>query len=287
MTDSTSVPASGPVPAAPAPHAPVAATPAPAAPAPAPSQASQDQAPQDNVTATGGAASSDATTAILDPNNAATQDAISNAVITPIDATPPVVSTTTSNVGEPATDGATPSLVDSLENAARALREEALGIEAMPGELKDYILKLLDEGSQVAKDFVHHVLDYLKKMSPTTPTSIENGVKHQEAFYRELMNALDNHVGNDFHVMLNCVLGIINWSKNTGGAFASHLWARFLPEWHLGAAEFQKFLNLGQLFRAASDGSTRKMALKQVDLNKALSGLLPTTRERLEKFFRA
>lgn len=204
----------------------------------------------------------------------------------PVVPTPSVTTSTDAPVAAPVPAPAPTSFIGSLDAIIKQTKLDDLGIANMAEEVQQYILHVLEKGNQLTKDWVLHQLSYLKAMSPTTPTTVAVGARHQENYYREMMNALDNNTGQDFREMMNAVLAIIHQTK-TSGAHAFHLWARFLPDWNLGQQERQKFLNLGTLFRTTSDGSTRQMALKQIDLAKALDGLLPSTKEKLENYFRA
>lgn len=137
--------------------------------------------------------------------------------------------------------------------------------------------KLSPEGYPPALKIVISGMEtYLKVMEDGTPVTPNEGATQQRNLNNLFMEAL-TAPGNAINMCMDVILYQMN--KNALAAFTPRLAFRFLTLARMSTTQVICFQNLIHLFTNTADPKSRRMMLRQIDLNKVLS-YLPNEQSR-------
>lgn len=174
--------------------------------------------------------------------------------------------------------------LEAMRAEEEQAREKAMGFDLFSTELKDYLRSLLASGTPLSKATLQDVLQYVKDMAPGTPTTVEAGGSHQVRLYRSLVNYINNGP-TDFRLFMGIFLRLV-MELREGHVFNERYLMRFLPSMALPDNDRRGFQYLMNLFTTTANPATRIQALKQTDLNKAVSfGLTDVGQKRLISYY--
>lgn len=123
---------------------------------------------------------------------------------------------------------------------------------------------------------------YLKGMRPGSPIGARDGAKLQQVLYRTIQLTL-NQEGSDFAGFYGDLLKTVK--EHRDGAFHERYAFRFMDHVQLTPVERRNFERLLHLMITTCDPTTRKQALKQVDMTAAISGLSQDVQQKLQEYY--
>ena len=176
--------------------------------------------------------------------------------------------------------------LDALKQEEIAAKEAALGLNLFTDELKEYIRKLLADGSPLVKLTTNEILDYARNLAPRTPVDEVRGGQYQVRFYRAIVNIINNGPA-DFRLFYGVFLRMVH-ELRADHVFNERYLMRFLPNMPLDERDRRGFQYLMNLFATTADAATRAQVLRQTDLSKAVSyGLTDVGQKRLISYYQA
>ncbi len=135
----------------------------------------------------------------------------------------------------------------------------------------------------VAGKVVHaRLLEYIHAMNVKKPISDRDGARWQGVLYRQIINTI-NRPDNFFDENFTSVLNLFR--EHAKGVFGPTAVTRFMDEVELTPEDRQAFQCLVHLIAMVADPRSRQQALKQIDLNMALSsGVTEQGRQRVADY---
>jgi len=131
------------------------------------------------------------------------------------------------------------------------------------------------------------VTNYIRKMAPRQPMTIEDGRRYQASFSNILKVILNQKdTDGDFDKCLTALLRVFDLaSKST---LSEHYVFRFLEHVEMTTEDIGTFTRIVNLLSITAPVKGRKEALKQIDFNKTLrTGFSDEARQRIMNFYGA
>lgn len=191
----------------------------------------------------------------------------------PAPATPEVVAEVAQNVA--AATGIVPEAPASLAAAPAVL--DASNIAPLQ---PDWVAGL----SPNAQTVKHAFDDYVAKMRPRAPVTVDDISRNQAVLAHTLTSVINRLDGDDFHLMFNYVLQ--QFKQHAEGVFRPVLVNRGMDLVPLAPEALRLFQRLINMFTLLADPATREVAHRQIDLAKTLAGAISEPgRQRVFQFF--
>lgn len=144
----------------------------------------------------------------------------------------------------------------------------------------DRVLKNVPTAHQTG---IQRLMEYAEKMHPSRPIEDNEGAKMQAALFRIIQNTI-NREEVYFKQIFAAILAIFTHHKS--GAFKEINVFRFMDNVTLNEVERKAFTNLLNMIKLLGPKESRTVALKQIDMSKALRyGLTDNGRQRVLNFF--
>ena len=258
-------------------------------------EATKDQADADELLATANALQAAEQAAATATAQAPATDAPAQQP----DTTAPVVDTTTS---APAADSTTPQVVDQgvvdqsapAPQAAIPAAPQVVEVKAAPAvqntasvaktatDFDNYIAKLKVSGTHLEKAFIAQMEDYIVKMAPGRPVTVQEGASNQLGLWRLIKHTLNTTT--EFNTLYGMLLGYANAHRN--GVFHDRYVFRFAEHFTFDPIEINAFQAVLNLVNVTCVPGDRKAVLKQVDMKRTLSmHWSEEARQRVIKFY--
>lgn len=215
------------------------------------------------------------------------------------DTTTPVVDTT---ISAPAADSTTPQVVDQgvvdqsapAPQAAIPAAPQVVEVKAAPAvqntapvaktatDFDNYIAKLKVSGTHLEKAFIAQMEDYIVKMAPGRPVTVQEGASNQLGLWRLIKHTLNTTT--EFNTLYGMLLGYANAHRN--GVFHDRYVFRFAEHFTFDPIEINAFQAVLNLVNVTCVPGDRKAVLKQVDMKRTLSmHWSEEARQRVIKFY--
>ena len=125
--------------------------------------------------------------------------------------------------------------------------------------------------------------DYIDKMAPGKPVSTQDGIAAQMGLWN-LIKLMLTRESNEFVLHYGYLLNTIR--EHRRGVFSERHLYRFFEHLKMSAEDRTNFTRLLNLMVTTCDPSMRQLAMRQVDLRTALSGLRSESqRQRVAAFY--
>lgn len=152
-------------------------------------------------------------------------------------------------------------------------------------DLKTQIAYILRDVPAAYHTDINRVFVYLDRMAPNRPVSNEAGAKEQVALYKAIQNII-NRQEVYFTQLFTALLAI--FKAEFKGALGDRYRLRFMESVVLGEGDRKGFNYLTHLLCVGADPVSRKLALKSVNFDRALSnGVTAVGRDRILGYFDA
>lgn len=150
--------------------------------------------------------------------------------------------------------------------------------------INQIVQDLIKDCSQLGKDVIESIYQYVANMRPNMPVTPQEAARNQVSLYRTL-GTLFNRVEGDFGRVFPAALKL--FEHHSTGVFAETHRYRYLDEaQQLAAKDKTAFMNMVHLMVTTAPVQGRDIALKQLDLNKALDhGVAEGGKMRVRGFF--
>lgn len=125
--------------------------------------------------------------------------------------------------------------------------------------------------AQINLEALQRKLDlYLAEMTPGKPLEAERGMEMQLQLWKAIKDALKKE-GSEFVAHYSTLLQTVHAHRRTG-AFNERYVYRYFQNLRMPAAERRNFERMLNLMLTTADPSTRRLALRQINLPTTLSG---------------
>ena len=199
-------------------------------------------------------------------------------VVTPAPTEPPVA-TPTPTVSPEASVGTVSSTAQVIVPIVPASAGEMAG----PGNLDAVIASIKNNGSHHAKALISNIEHYMENMAVRKPVDPIKGAQHQANLWNTIKGLLESNT-NDFPQLYSTLLALFD--KYAEGVFGHRYVFRFTENIPLAKADRDAHISIVSLMMNTANVKGRALALKQIDLNKALSkGLSEAARNRVLRFY--
>jgi hypothetical protein len=149
--------------------------------------------------------------------------------------------------------------------------------------LTDKLASILKDVPAAHQPDIARVLTYLERMSPKRPVDTKAGVQEQVALYRSIQNII-NRQEQYFTQLFSALLYI--FKSEAAGALGDRYRMRFMDNVTLNVGDRKAFAAISQMLAILADPLSRDLALKQVNLERALAnGLTAEGRMRVLHYF--
>lgn len=130
------------------------------------------------------------------------------------------------------------------------------------------------------------VQTYIERMAPKRPVDSKVGVGEQVALYRAIQNIVNRQ--EQYFTQLFSGLLFLFKAEGKDGALSDRYRMRFMDNITLHVGDRKAFANITQLLHIVADPKSRKLALTQVNLERALeNGLTAEGRKRVLDYLEA
>lgn len=218
---------------------------------------------------TGTAASAEPETAVDNSTTNTTTD--EPVATTPTPAPAPV--SVTSSVSVP------PSVIDIPGIAVKAGKVTSAALSGVPE-----VDAIIENVPAANKAIFARLADYARLMAPKRPVSVTDGARQQVSMFRTIQNLINNEE-NNFSELFTALLKFINHHRD--GVFHDTHVFRFYENMVLNSDELKAFTNIMHVLRAMADPSTRALASKSINFQRALQfGLTDRGRSKITDYFK-
>jgi hypothetical protein len=232
-----------------------------------PTEEAADPVEQDVSTDT--AASAEPETAVDNSTTNTTTD--EPAATTPTPAPAPVSVTSSVSV--------LPSVIDIPGIAVKAGKVTAATLSGIPE-----VDAIIENVPAANKAIFARLADYARLMAPKRPVSVTDGARQQVSMFRTIQNLINNEE-NNFSELFTALLKFIHHHRD--GVFHDTHVFRFYENMVLNSDELKAFTNIMHVLRAMADPSTRALASKSINFQRALQfGLTDRGRSKITDYFK-
>jgi glucose/arabinose dehydrogenase len=163
-------------------------------------------------------------------------------------------------------------------NASMPVAANAGAVEALSG-----ILKTVPDANQID---INRIQIYLERMAPKRAADPRVGTQEQVALYRAIQNIINRQ--DEYFTQLFSALLFLFKTEGKAGALSDRFRMRFMDNIPLPAGDRKAFANITQMLHILADPKSRSLAMKQVNMERALeNGLTAEGRDRVLNYFGA
>lgn len=216
------------------------------------------------------------TAASAEPETAADNSTTNTTTDEPAATTPtpaPAPVSVTSSVSVP------PSVIDIPGIAVKAGKVTSAALSGVPE-----VDAIIENVPAANKAIFARLADYARLMAPKRPVSVTDGARQQVSMFRTIQNLINNEE-NNFSELFTALLKFINHHRD--GVFHDTHVFRFYENMVLNSDELKAFTNIMHVLRAMADPSTRALASKSINFQRALQfGLTDRGRSKITDYFK-
>jgi hypothetical protein len=201
-----------------------------------------------------------------------------------------VVATASADVGsapQEQVNTAGQAFAQALQDRTAQQKLTEFNIEGYSPELQQALIRIFENPatSVPTKSLLQFTLKYSAEMSANSPVGGGVGEGLQRNFFTEFTTFV-NLGPADFRLGMSVLLTIIKESAARRGGFHAHLPFRFLPNVVLTDDNVKALEAMMYLLQQTADVATRQLALKQINLTRALRhGFSAEGQQRLVQFY--
>ena len=161
--------------------------------------------------------------------------------------------------------------------------EEARAVVAENAVTTDQLEKILKDVPAAHQIEINRILMYIGRMGPDRLIDLKAALVEQVALYRAIQNII-NRQDTYFTQLFTAVLFL--FKEEYKGALGDRYRMRYMDNIALPEGDRKAFANITQMLLILSDPKSREIALKQVNMERALeNGLTEEGRSRVLNYF--
>lgn len=187
-----------------------------------------------------------------------------------------------------------PLITGQIATAAKAevVEQQGAGVvmttaaTAVVDPLAEKLDKILDGVSAASRNDITRIRMYCQTMAPKKSVSITTGAQEQATLYRSIQNII-NRQETHFVPLFTALLAIFA-AESVNGALSDRYRNRFMEHVNLSKADRTALQQLTHVLAMVANPGTRKLALRQINLERALSsGLTAEGQRRVLQYLEA
>lgn len=218
------------------------------------------------------------------PTEAVTEAPTSNPddlIVTPVVTEAPTAAPTAAPTQKP-----TAAPTAAPKAAAKATVVEASKPVAANAPVVEKLASILKNVPPANQIDINRIQIYIEKMAPRRPIDAKVGVAEQVALYRSIQNIINRQ--EDYFTQLFSALLFLFKTEGATGALSDRYRMRFMENVTLPVGDRKAFANITAMLHILADPASRAIAMKQVNLERALeNGLTAEGRDRVLNYFGA
>lgn len=157
---------------------------------------------------------------------------------------------------------------------------------AVADPLAEKLASILSGVPAASQNDITRIRMYCQTMAPKKPVTLRVGAAEQSTLYRSIQNII-NRQENYFKELFTALLAIFA-AEGVDGALSDRYRNRFMEHVNLSKADRKAFEQLTHMLSMLANTSTRAVAMKQINLERALdSGLTAEGQRRVLQYFGA
>lgn len=157
---------------------------------------------------------------------------------------------------------------------------------AVADPLAEKLASILTGVPAASQNDITRIRMYCQTMAPKKPVTLRVGATEQSTLYRSIQNII-NRQENYFKELFTALLAIFA-AEGVDGALSDRYRNRFMEHVNLSKADRKAFEQLTHMLSMLANTSTRAVAMKQINLERALdSGLTAEGQRRVLQYFGA
>jgi len=148
------------------------------------------------------------------------------------------------------------------------------------------ITNLKAKGTVSEKSLIQAIESYMAAMRPGQPVTDVDGAHHQYTLWTTIRGLIDQVPAEEFAKHWNMLLSFVANNQEEGQVFHDRFVFRFSEHWTRTEADLDAFQRILNLIKLTAKPETRKLTLRQVDLDRTLTkGFTEAGRQKILSFY--